>query len=381
MPVTTHPSLITPHQPITHSRLRRTVRSRLLRWFARHQRRLPWRRDRDPYRIWVSEVMLQQTTVAAVVPYFGRFLAAFPDLPSLAAAREEDVLRLWEGLGYYRRARDLHRAARQVVAEHGGCIPRDLESFRRLPGAGRYTAGAVLSQAFDQKLPILEANSRRVLARVLGLAEDVHKSPGLRRLWQAAEEFLPDRRAGDFNQALMELGALICTPAAPACDRCPLAVDCRARRFGLQDSIPRRPAPPAVVEVREVAVVIVKDGRALLAQRPGHGRWGGMWEFPHGELPADATPRRAAGRLAEALTGIRVENLRELPAVRHSVTRHRITMHCFLGRYRSGRFRSAFYVRGRWVEPARLHEYPVSVPQRRLARELFNETQARPANR
>ena len=225
--------------------LRRRVRRRLLSWFESARRDLPWRRGCDAYHIWVSEIMLQQTTVAAVVPYFERFLHAFPTLRDLATAPEQDVLRLWEGLGYYRRARDLHRAARQLVADGSANLPDDPEVVRELPGMGRYTLGAVLSQAFDRRLPILEANSLRVLCRLFGRADDPRRGPAQRWLWQVAEDLLPAKRVGDFNQAMMELGALVCTPAAPRCDDCPLAADCVARRLGLQAEIPAKAPPPA----------------------------------------------------------------------------------------------------------------------------------------
>jgi A/G-specific adenine glycosylase len=343
------------------------VRRQLLAWFARSRRDLPWRRDRDPYRIWVSEVMLQQTTVAAVVPYFERFLQTFPTLTSLAAADEQDVLRRWEGLGYYRRARDLHRAARRLAAEHGSQVPDDPEALAGLPGMGRYTLGAVLSQAFDRRLPILEANSQRVLCRLFALAHDPRRGPARRWLWQAAEDLLPARRAGDFNQALMELGALVCTPSAPRCDDCPLAESCAARRLGLQEAIPARAAPPTVVEVREAAVVVRRGGAVLLAQRPGEGRWANMWEFPHGELRDGESHEEAAARLARELTGLKVALGGELLTVRHGVTRFRITMVCFEARHAGGAFRSSFYRQGKWVSPGELAGYPVSAPQRRLA--------------
>src|SRR5918912_1533002 len=210
----------------------------LLAWFDRHRRDLPWRRDRDPYRVWVSEVMLQQTTVAAVVPYFNRFVAAFPTVVDLAKAYEQDVLRLWEGLGYYRRARHLHAAARRLVAGHGGRLPDDPAVWADLPGVGRYILGAVLSQAFDRRLPIVEANSLRVLCRLFGYRGDPREGAGKAWVWRAAEAVLPGSRPGDFNQALMELGALVCTPTAPECGECPLAANCVAVRDGLQDQIP-----------------------------------------------------------------------------------------------------------------------------------------------
>jgi A/G-specific adenine glycosylase len=351
--------------------LRRRLRRKLLRWFARHRRDLPWRRDRDPYRIWVSEVMLQQTQVATVIPYFERFLTALPTLLDLAAADEQDVLRLWEGLGYYRRARSLHQAARQIVAEHGGQFPNDPTLAARLPGMGRYTVGAVLSQAFDRRLPILEANSQRVLSRLFGLRDDPSRGPARRRLWALAEALLPARQAGDFNQALMELGALICTPAAPRCGECPLKDDCEARRLELQDAMPARRARAEPVDVEEAGVVVRRRGRVLLVQRPAEGRWAGLWEFPHGSLEAGETHEDAAARLAAQLTGLRVDLGPELLTLRHSVTHHRITLICFQAGYRSGVFRPGAYRQAQWIKPEELPAYPVSAPQRQLARALI----------
>jgi A/G-specific adenine glycosylase len=350
--------------------LRRWVAPRLLAWFDRHQRDLPWRRDRDPYRIWVSEVMLQQTQVAAVVPYFERFVRAFPTLADLAAADEQEVLRLWEGLGYYRRARDLHRTARLLAAGPGGRFPDDPAALHGLPGLGTYTRNAVLSQAFDLRLPILEANSQRVLSRLFGRADDPSRGPARRFLWRAAEDLLPRRRAGTFNQALMELGALVCTPANPKCPACPLAARCAARRAGLQGSIPARPPAPAPVEVREAAVVIRRKKHVLLVQRPGEGRWAGMWEFPHGPLENGETHEEAADRVVRDLTGLRARRGPEFLTVRHGITRFQITMVCFEAEHWSGSFRSSFYQRGVWVKPEELAAYPVSAPQRRLAKEL-----------
>jgi A/G-specific adenine glycosylase len=307
--------------PLCSSWLRRWVRRRLALWFARHARALPWRKNRDPFAIWISEIMLQQTQVATVVPYFQRFLQAFPTVSALAAADEQQVLRLWEGLGYYRRARDLHQAARRLAAEHGAVIPNDPVLFRSLPGIGRYTVGAVLSQAYDRRLPILEANSQRVLCRLLGLRDDPRSALVQRRLWQAARELLPRRGAGDFNQALMELGALVCTSAAPACEACPLARHCAARRLGLQERIPLRVEAPAVVAVREVAIVVHRGPRVLVVQRPSQGRWPRMWEVPHGALAEAENHEQAAARLLPDLTAIEAQLGPELLTIRHAVTR------------------------------------------------------------
>ena len=347
------------------------LRRRLLAWFDQNRRDLPWRRDRDPYRIWVSEVMLQQTQVAAVVPFFERFLAAFPTVADLAQADEQEVLRLWEGLGYYRRARNLHQAARRLVAQHGGRFPDDPQACRALPGIGRYMAGAILSQAFDRRLPIVEANSLRVFCRLFGQRADPRRGPASRWLWRTAEDILPKQRAGDFNQALMELGALVCTPKQPKCGACPLAGACAARRLGLQEKIPLPAAKPAPVEVHEVAVVVRRARKVLLVQRPDQGRWSRMWEFPHGDVGKREKQEAAARRVLLELTGLKADLIGAIQTLRHSVTHHRITLTCFTARHRSGRFRSSFYTAARWVTAYELHGYPVSVPQRKLTKELF----------
>lgn len=348
-----------------------SLRKKLLGWFDSHQRDLPWRTSRNAYRIWVSEVMLQQTTVAAVIPFFERFIATLPSVQALATADEQQVLKLWEGLGYYRRARHLHAAARQLVAKHGGRLPDDPGVWSSLPGVGRYILGAVLSQAFDRKLPIVEANSLRVLARLFGYRGDPRAGDGKAWVWSAAEALLPAKRAGDFNQALMELGALVCKPIKPACDRCPLASKCAARLSGLQERIPPRKTPPAVVMVNEIAVVIRNRGRLLLCQRPDDAaRWQNMWEVPH-DIRKPAEPVDVAGlRVARELTGLHVEIGSELMTVKHGVTRHAITLVCLDARRRRGSFASKFYVQGRWVTPEELAEYPVSSPQRKLMTEL-----------
>jgi A/G-specific adenine glycosylase len=351
------------------SPVRATIRRRLHAWFRGNARVLPWRCSRDPYAIWVSEVMLQQTQVATVVPYFRRFLEAFPTLRALAEATEQEVLRHWEGLGYYRRARDLLRAARTVVADHRGRFPRDPAVLGTLPGFGRYTVGAVLSQAFDSRLPILEANSQRVLCRLFGVHEDPRAPPMQRRLWRLAEELLPLKNVGQFNQALMELGALVCTPTAPACLSCPLAGFCAARRLGAEETIPARKARPQVELIAEVGVVVRRDNRVLLVQRPTTGRWANMWEFPHVPVEPHESPEGAAGRLLEEI-GINARLGGEIMTLRHSVTRFRITLVCLEACYRDGCFGSRLYRTGRWLRPEQASAYPVSAPQRRLACDL-----------
>ncbi len=315
--------------------------------------------------------MLQQTQVATVIPYFQRFLEAFPTVADLAAAKESEVLRLWEGLGYYRRARDLHRAAQQIIADHDGRIPQEPAVLAALPGIGRYTVGAILSQAFDQRLPILETNSQRVLCRLFGQRGDPRRGGTRRWLWEMAEALLPARRVGAFNQALMELGALVCTPTAPRCEACPVYALCTARRRGIQEQIPERSDPPAAVAIQEAAVVLYRGRRVLFVQRPQQGRWAGLWEFPHAPLEKGERPEETAARLLPQLTGMDGAIRSELLTLRHSVTHHRITMICFQAHYQGGSFRSDFYRRARWVAPAELKAFPVSAPQRRVAQFLL----------
>jgi A/G-specific adenine glycosylase len=350
------------------SPLRSWLRRKLLAWFARHRRDLPWRLDRDPYAIWVSEIMLQQTQVATVIPFFHRFLAAFPSVQRLAAASQQRVLRLWEGLGYYRRARSLHQAARQLVAQHRGQLPDDPEVWRNLPGIGRYTLGAILSQAFDRRLPILEANSVRVLCRFFGVDAPPQDSGVQKRLWQLAEVLLPRKQVGDFNQALMELGALVCTNAAPRCKSCPLAYHCAARKQGCQEKLPRRQKPLSTIHVQEVAVVVRRGPTVLVVQRPAQGRWANMWEFPHAELQLGESHHDAAKRMVHKNTGLVIKLGALLATLTHAVTRYRITLVCREATLQGGTFASSVYQRSMWIRPGDLSALPVSSPQRRLAR-------------
>jgi A/G-specific adenine glycosylase len=242
--------------------------------------------------------------------------------------------------------------------------------LRRLPGFGRYTAGAVLSQAFDQRLPIVEANSRRVICRLLGYRKETQRGAGLRWLWQAAEALLPEEKTGDFNQALMELGALICTAAAPRCGACPVRKPCVARQLGLQEEIPVRACKPQTRFVEEVAIVLRRGERLLLVQRPPQGRWASMWEFPHTALEDGETHEQAAQRLLRVHLGIRCKIGEELLSLRHQVTHHSIRMVCLEGRYRSGSITSGSYPQALWVETHQLANLPVSAPQRRLAKAI-----------
>jgi A/G-specific adenine glycosylase len=352
-----------------------SLRRALLTWFDAHHRPLPWRADRDPYRIWVSEVMLQQTTVAAVGPYFERFLLAFPTVQALAAADEQDVLKLWSGLGYYRRARHLHAAAK-VLAERG--LVDDPAVWEALPGVGRYILGAVLSQAFDRRLPIVEANSLRVLSRWFAYTGDPRAGEGKKWVWQAAEAVLPTKRAGDFNQAVMELGATVCKPTAPKCDDCPVAKWCEARRLGKQADIPPPAVRPTPTLVREVGVA-VRDGDRVLwcRRRPDAKRWQNMWELPHAEVRPGEPLEAAAVRVAAKLTGLRVTAGREVATVKHGVTRWSITLTVLEAERAGGEFIPGEYAAGEWLTAEGWASLPVSSPQRKLADRLAKPPERR----
>jgi A/G-specific adenine glycosylase len=324
--------------------------------------------------------MLQQTTVAMAAPHFERFTKALPTVERLAAADEQQVLRLWEGLGYYRRARALHAAARQIVAEHGGELPRDVATLMRLPGIGRYTAGAIASQAFDVPAPILEANTVRLFSRLVGYRGDPTKGAGQKLLWRTAEELLPRTGAARFNQALMELGALVCTPTEPRCDACPVAAHCAARALGLQEKIPRPAVKPKPIAVREAAVVVRRNGTVLLRRCGAGERWAGLWDFPRfrveGEGPLFVSDELVAG--VREQTGVTVKPGALVKTIKHSVTRYRITLECYEALPISGRVRSTACRVSRWTPTVELTELPLSVTGRRIAG-LFAARRDRPS--
>jgi A/G-specific adenine glycosylase len=334
----------------------------------------------DPYAIWVSEIMLQQTQVATVERYFAKFMAKFPTITALAAASEQHVLRLWEGLGYYRRARQLHAAAKQIVAEHGGRFPTDADALRLLPGIGRYTAGAILSIAYDLPAPILEANTVRLLCRLIAFRGDPASSEGQALLWRTAEELLPRRGSGDFNQALMELGSLLCTPRNPACEKCPLQLLCPTRRSGLQDSIPAPRRKPAAEEVQQAAVVIVRGGRVLLRKCGPKERWAGLWDFPRFVISQSNGQRQNRSETIELidsvqqLVGVTINRPKHLATLRHSVTRFRITLDCFVAQSEAAQKRRTAAASNnglgelRWLKPQELDNYPLSTTGRKLAK-------------
>ena len=301
----------------------------LLRWYDANAADLPWR-GADAYRVWLSEIMLQQTQIETVIPYYKRFLASYPTVQALAAAPLDDVLKLWEGLGYYSRARNLHKTARIITEKHDGQFPQTVKDLKKLPGIGPYTAGAVASIAFDVQAGVLDGNVIRVFSRLIDLEEQVNTSATKRKLWQMAEKLVPAERPGDYNQALMELGQKICTPTSPDCENCPVQAQCLAYASGTQAERPvkkkRKPVPHY-----NVAAGIIRDDneRLLIAQRPLDGLLGGLWEFPGGKQEADETLSECLKRELREELAIEVEVGALFVVVKHGFTHFKITLHAY----------------------------------------------------
>ena len=307
---------------------------KLLEWFAEHGAELPWRGDPQPYHIWLSEIMLQQTRLETVIPYYRRFLRACPSIEALAAKPLDEVLKLWEGLGYYSRARNLHRAAQIVVCQYGGALPQTAAALQELPGIGAYTAGAIASIAFGQAAPVLDGNITRIFTRLLDMDADISKAATKRKLWQVARDWLPEQAAGEYNQALMQLGQLVCRPRKPACASCPLAPACRARSAGTIAQRPLRARRSPLPHYQVAAAVIRDDQRRLLiAQRPLDGLLGGLWEFPGGKREDGESLRECLHRELREELAIVVEAGECIAVVEHAFTHFRITLHAFACQY------------------------------------------------
>ena len=364
-------------QRLFSPRLQTRLREQLCHWFVRQARPLPWRVSYEPYRVWISEVMLQQTQVDTVLPYYQRWMERFPTLSALAEASEEAILKSWEGLGYYSRARNLHKAARRVMEHHGGHLPRDPARMLELPGVGRYTAGAVASIAYGLSEPLVDGNVGRVLGRLVALEFPARSAEGQERLWQLAEALVPPPGEAivsprNFNQGMMELGALVCRARKPLCTVCPLAQECAAHQSGTPERwpppSPRRDRP----ESFHALLLIEHQGARLLRRRGAGGLWGGLWELPWLPLSRNDTPLQAAGRLRRAL-GLPKIPLDPLDMLAHGLTHRRLVFHCFSARIPgaiSGLKHprpSQEFPETRWVAAEELEELPLT----RLARKAL----------
>jgi len=339
------------------------LRRALLGWYTRNRRDLPWRATSDPYRIWVSEIMLQQTTVRAALPYYEAFLRRFPTLQALAEEPEDEVLAAWSGLGYYHRARNLHRGAQHVAERHGGTFPRTLEAALAVPGVGLYTASAILSIAYGVALPVVDGNVRRVLARLFALSGPEYRRDG--PFYNLAETLLDRGHPGDWNQAVMELGATVCTPRRPACPACPLREGCRARIAGRPEDFPEGRARRAPVDVTVAAALVQRDGRVLLARRPEGRLLDRMWEVP--QTPLDPPENLDVARELKERYGLRIALGPLVVRARHAITHRRITLEGYRARLRSPLPESE---RFRWVTAEEAAALPVSSMTRKLLRGL-----------
>jgi A/G-specific adenine glycosylase len=345
--------------------------SKLLAWYAANKRTLPWRgpASRSAYAVWVSEIMLQQTRVEAVIPYFEKWMRLFPTVQALANASEQDVLNAWEGLGYYSRARNLHKAAKIVANQYDGQIPRDLDELRKLPGIGRYTLGAIASIAFNMDVSALDGNIKRVYARIFDIDVPVDSSAGEKILWELADQNLPKGHAGDYNQALMDLGATICVPRNPRCLICPVMKLCKARQNGTQNLRPVKTPKKDVPHYVHAAAVIMERKKVLLAQRPSEGLLGGMWEFPNGRINDD--PMAELPKVLKVGYNLRlrvkrsrsVPKIKELGIVEHGYSHFSVTVHVFPCELISMPEETNL----KWVSLNKLQDYPMGKIDRQIA--------------
>jgi len=334
-----------------------TFQKKLFSWYRINARDMPWRRTQDPYKIWVSEIMLQQTQVDTVIPYFQRWIKKFPTVRALAKAPSSEVMKYWAGLGYYRRARGIHEASRFLVKEHAGKVPSRVEELIKLPGIGRYTAGAIASIAFGEKAPILDGNVIRVLSRIYALQKDIGSTETIRQLWQLAEEILPNRDVGDFNQALMELGATVCFPENPQCGKCPVARQCRAHQEHEEERYPVKNQKEKLQKLNTAALILRKNGKVLVQKQAENDRWGGLWTFPH-------WPHRKA--MLTALSR-HTHPLKRRMTVKHGFTKYLIRLDVYESR--SGKNA----LKGRWIPIQKLRTLAFPSPHKKIAAELMRD--------
>ena len=353
---------------------------KLLSWYQQNARQLPWRGHPDPYAVWVSEIMLQQTRVETVIPYFQRWLQRFPTVADLAAAHQQEVLNLWEGLGYYSRARNLHLAAQLIVENHNSLIPHTRDGLRKLPGIGPYTAAAIASIAFGQDEPALDGNIRRVLSRVFNITDPLQSPAGENKLITLARENLPLGQGGDYNQAIMDLGATLCTPKKPNCPACPFASLCQAKALAVQGERPVPRPRPGIPHHTVAAAIIQSAGKIMIAQRPQKGLLGGMWEFPGGKRePGEDLPTCLRREIREELE-VEIQVGAPFGVYQHAYTHFKVTLHAFLCALNGDRPQLKEHTDLRWVEPGELGDFPMGKIDRQIANQLATTTPFSPAD-
>ena len=330
----------------------------LLSWYATEGRELPWRKTRDPYAIWLSEIMLQQTQVTTVIPYYNRFLKKFPTLTNLAEADLQDVLKIWEGLGYYTRARNLHKAAIHIAKKYNGAFPKDYPAILGLPGIGDYTAAAICSIVYDESYPVVDGNVKRVLSRIFQLSEPVNDSKSKSVFNRAADSLMVKEDSGSYNQAIMELGALVCKPRNPDCRSCPVKVHCSAYHNTTVSDYPKRNTKSPIAEYRIAVGVIRKKDKLLITRRKESGLLGGLWEFPGGKIHGSETPDEACVREIMEETGLTVSVSEHLAQVKHAYTHFKIVMDVFICNYQYGEIKLSGPTDAKWIGMNELDLYP-----------------------
>jgi A/G-specific adenine glycosylase len=346
----------------------------LVEWYRINKRPLPWRQTTDPYKIWLSEVMLQQTRVDQATPYYHRFLEAFPTVFDLANADSQDVLRLWEGLGYYSRARNLHQAAKTIASEYKGIFPDSLQDALKLKGVGDYTAAAVLSIAYNKQHAVVDGNVIRVICRFLGISDDVREVSTRQYIQKMVSEWIPADAPADFNQAMMELGATICTPHNPDCSNCPISRDCRAVNTARTDVIPyKSPAKKVPHHTIVVGIIVDEIGKVLIARRPEKAMLGGLWEFPGGKVEKDESFELALQRELLEELGVEAFHFEELHKLKHAYSHFKITLHAYTCRIKSGVPTPHSSDEIRWVRTDELHDYPFPKANRTLTKILVEK--------
>lgn len=347
----------------------------LLSWFSKQSRDLPWRRTYLPYHIWISEIMLQQTQMERVVTYFKRWMERYPDINSLAEASEQEALTLWEGLGYYSRARNILQSAALIKARHQGALPADHAALLALPGIGRYTAGAIMSLAFNQPYPVVDANVERVFARLFNIEVPVKEKTAHRFIWQKAAELIPEGEARFFNQALMELGALICTPQSPRCSDCPITDYCAALSLDMVDLRPVPGRSKEVIPIDMVTGVLAHDGLFYIQKRLANDVWPNLWEFPGGRMKTGETPEEALIREYMEETEFSIHNLKKITTIKHSYTKYRVTLHCYSCALANGSATPTLHAAQefRWIALQDFESFAFPAPHRRLIKRIVQE--------
>ncbi len=350
--------------------------SNLLNWYQDHKRQMPWRGELDPYKIWISEIMLQQTRVDQATPYFQNFISLFPTVYDLAKADQQEVLKAWEGLGYYSRARNLHSAAKAVVEEYDGKIPSTYDEIIKLKGIGPYTAAAVTSIAFNKPNAVVDGNVIRVLTRYFGIEDDTRSTKTRNRVQNFADELIDEDRPGDFNQALMELGSIVCTPSNPSCENCPVQTNCVASSMAKTDTIPyKSPAKKKPHHTIGVGIIEREDGKLLIALRPENAMLGGLWEFPGGKKKDGEKIQQTVERELKEELGVEVKAYKELMSLKHTYSHFSITLHAWFCRLISGEPTPYESQEVRWVDRIELEKYPFPKANKVLTERLTENIQ------